>query len=143
MRDVKEAYRTIPIRPDQWPGLVVRLRGDDEFAIDTRDCFGLALGRGVYGHLGDASTQIMRSHGIAPLSKWVDDHVFFRILRCHLDSYNIKRRQWAKEIADNGGEVHDGGRLWFRGATMPNGLPEEFDEDASFAIQDLSQSSER
>ena len=44
---------------------------------------------------------------------------------------------------DNGGEVHDGGRLWFRGATMPDGLPEEFDEDASFAIQDLSQSSER
>ena len=85
----------------------------------------------------------MRSHGIAPLSKWVDDHVFFRILRCHLDSYNIKRRQWAKEIADNGGEVHDRGRLWFRGATMPDGLPEEFDEDASFAIQDLSQSSER
>ena len=77
MRDVKEAYRTIPIRPDQWPGLVVRLRRDDEFAIDTRDCFGLASGGGVYGHLGDASMQIMRSHGIAPLSKWVDDHVFF------------------------------------------------------------------
>ena len=30
-----------------------------------------------------------------------------------------------------------------RGATMPDGLPEEFDEDASFAIQDLSQVSER
>ena len=35
VRDVKEAYRTIQIRPDQWPGLVVRLRGDNKFAIDT------------------------------------------------------------------------------------------------------------
>ena len=143
VRDVKEAYRTIPIRPDQWPGLVVRLRRDDKFAIDTRDCFGLASGGGVYGLVGDASAQIMRFHGIAPLSKWVDDHVFFRVLRCHRESYNLKRSQWAKDIAENGGEVHDGGHLWFRGATMPNDLPEEFDEDASFAIQDLSQASER
>ena len=93
--------------------------------------------------MGDTSTQIMRSQGIAPLSKWVDDHVFFRILRRHLEPYNLKRKQWAKDIADNGGEVHDGGRLWFRGTTMPNDLPEEFDEDASCAIQDLSQASER
>jgi len=80
VRDIKEAYRTIPIRPDQWPGIVVRLRGDDKFAIDTRDCFRLASGGGTYGLVGDAGAQIMRSRGIAPLSKWVDDHVFFRIL---------------------------------------------------------------
>ena len=55
----------------------------------------------------------------------------------------VKHSQWANDIAGNGGEVHDGGRLWFRGATMPNDLPEEFDEDASFHIQDLSQVSER
>ena len=141
--DVKEAYRTIPIRPDQWPGLVVRLHRDDKFAIDTCDYFGLASGGGVYGLIGDASAQIMCFHGIAPLSKWVDDHVFFRVLRCHCESYNLKHSQWAKDIAENGGEVHDGGRLWFRGATMPNDLPEEFDEDASFTIQDLCQASER
>jgi len=43
----------------------------------------------------------------------------------------------------NRGEVHDGGWLWFRGATMPNNHPVEFNEDASFVIQDLSRSSER
>ena len=132
----------MPIQPEQWPGLVVRLRGDDQFAIDTRDCFGLASGGGVYGLVGDASAQIMRSQGRAPLSKWVDDHIFFRILQCHLEPYNLKCKQWAKDITDNGGEVHDRGCLWLRGATMPNDLPEEFDEDASCAIQELSQASE-
>ena len=97
----------------------------------------------MYRHLGDASMQIMRSHGIVPLSKWVDDHIFFRILWCQLDSYNLRHTQWAKEIADNSSEVHNRGHLWFRGATMPDGLPEEFNKDASFTIQDLSQSSER
>ena len=33
--DVKEAYRGLPIRSEQWPGLVVRLDEQDSFAIDT------------------------------------------------------------------------------------------------------------
>lgn len=143
VRDVKEAYRTVPIKPDQWPGLVVRLDEGDSFAIDTRDCFGLASGGGVYGRLGDAGTQIMRARGIGPISKWVDDHIFFRILRSHLEEYNLRRRKWAQDIAGNGGELHDGGRLWFKGAVMPDDQPEEFDEDASFTFCDLSQASER
>ncbi|CAA7270000.1 unnamed protein product [Cyclocybe aegerita] len=69
VRDVKEAYRTIPIKPSQWPGLVVRLRGEDRFAIDTRNCFGLASGAGSYGIVGDAGAQVMRANGIGPLSK--------------------------------------------------------------------------
>ncbi|KAF5373263.1 hypothetical protein D9615_007475 [Tricholomella constricta] len=35
VRDVAEAYRSIPIMPKQWPGLVVKLRGEDNFAINT------------------------------------------------------------------------------------------------------------
>jgi len=35
VRDVKEAYRTVPIKPDQWPGLVIHLNREDSFAIDT------------------------------------------------------------------------------------------------------------
>ena len=143
VRDVKEAYRGLPIKPEQWPGLVVRLDEDDSFAIDTRDCFGLASGCGIYGRLGDAGAQILRSRGIGPISKWVDDHIFFRILRCHLDEYNLRRRQWAQDIARNRGELHDGGCLWFKGAVMPNDQPEEFDEDTSCAFRDLSQASKR
>jgi hypothetical protein len=143
VRDVKEAYRNVPIKPEQWPGLVVRLDEDDSFAIDTRDCFGLASGGGLYGRLGDAGAQILRSRGIGPLSKWVDDHIFFRILRQHLGEYNRNREQWARCVAENGGEIHDGGRLWFKGEVMPNDQPEEFDEDLSCTIQDLSQASNR
>ena len=118
--------------------MVVRLHEDDSFAIDTRNCFGLASSGGCYGRIGDAGAQLARSRGIGPISKWVDDHVFIRILREHLGQYNKMRRQWADDISKNGGEHHDGGKLWFRGATMPNGCPEEFDEDCSTPICDLS-----
>jgi hypothetical protein len=143
VRDAKEAYRTIPIKPSQWPGIVVRLQGEDRFAIDTRNCFGLASGAGCYGKIGDAGTQIMRSLGIGPISKWVDDHLFIRIRRPLLEDYNRQRLLWARDITSNGGELHDGGRLWFRGATMPNGKHEEFDEDASQPLRDLSQNTSR
>ena len=43
IRDVAEAYRTIPVTSDQWPGLVVRLLGNDEFAINLCNDFGLTL----------------------------------------------------------------------------------------------------
>jgi len=85
----------------------------------------------------------MHSHGIGPLSKWVDDHIFFRILCTHLESYNLQWKRWALDVAENGGEVHDGSRLWFRGATMPNDWLEEFDEDLSFPICDLALASKR
>lgn len=143
VRDVKEAYRTIPIAPTQWPGLVVRLREADSFAIDTRDCFGLASGGGCYGVVGDAGAQLMRKAGIGPLSKWVDDHIFFRILKIHLVDYNKRRALWADDIAKNGGEKHHRGRLWFQGRIMPNDRFEEFDEDASAPLQDLSNASPR
>ena len=81
IRDVAEAYRTIPIVADQWPGLVVKLLEEDEFAINTCDNFGLTSAGGIYGSLGDATLDIFRAQGIGPSSKWVDDHIFFRILR--------------------------------------------------------------
>ena len=81
IRDVAEAYRTIPIVADQWPGLVVKLLEEDEFAINTCDNFGLSSAGGIYGGLGDATLDIFRAQEIGPSSKWVDDHIFFRILR--------------------------------------------------------------
>lgn len=143
VRDVSEAYRSIPIIPEQWPGLVVRLEGHDRFAIDTCDCFGLASGAGIYGEVGDAGADIFRAAGIGPLSKWVDDHIFFRILRQYLDSYNTLRERTSLAIAANSGKRHDGGRLWYRGDTMPDGRLEEFDEDMQHPIRDLSSASPR
>ena len=57
IRDVAEAYQTIPISPEQWPGLVVKLCDDDQFAINTNN-FGLTSAGGVYGFLGNAATDL-------------------------------------------------------------------------------------
>ncbi|KAF5383295.1 hypothetical protein D9615_004779 [Tricholomella constricta] len=143
IRDVAEAYRSIPIEPNQWPGLVVKLRDSDSFAINTNDNFGLASAGGVYGLVSDAGADIFRAEGIGPISKWVDDHIFFRILRTHIHQYNAQRAKWHAVITDNGGRLQDRSRIWYRGETMPNGLPMEFDEDLSYPVRDLSNSSPR
>lgn len=140
VRDVAEAYRTIPVTPSQWPGLVIRLRGDDQFAINTCNNFGLTSAGGIYGQLADAGVDIMRGEGIGPVSKWVDDHVFFRIQRKYLAEYNKMRAQWHRSILSNGGRRHNGSRIWFCGGTMEDGRLEEFDEDNSSPLRDLSAS---
>jgi hypothetical protein len=143
IRDVAEAYRTIPVTPEQWPGLVVKLRDGNKFAINTNNNFGLTSAGGVYGLLEDAAADIFRASGMGPISKWVDDHIFFRIPLQHLPSYNEKRKQWHTQIMANGGQLQDRSRLWYRGDDMPSGRLAEFDEDAGFIFQDLSTASSR
>jgi hypothetical protein len=143
IRDVAEAYRTIPIIPDQWPGLVVKLLDDDEFAINVCNNFGLTSAGGIYGEVGDASLDIFRAHGIGPISRWVDDHIFFRIRGEHLPSYNDSRQRWHSTIMQNGGRCQSGSRFWYQGENMPDDLPAEFDEDAARPIVDHSQQSGR
>ena len=138
IRDVAEAYRTIPIIASQWPGLVVKLLGEDEFAINTCDNFGLTSAGGVYGGVGDATLDIFRAQGIGPSSKWVDDHIFFRILREYLAAYNLMRQRWHGIIMLNGGCHRSGSRLWYQGEDMPDGSPAEFDEDAACPLADYS-----
>lgn len=142
VRDVAEAYRILPLHPSQWPGTVVRL-DDDQFAVDTCAAFGVGSHAGLFGSLADACTDIMRSHGIGPMAKWVDDTVFLRIRREHLDEYNRQRRVWKDQIERFGGARHSGGRLWFGGAELPDGSTDEFVEDMRFPIRDLSTASPR
>lgn len=123
--------------------MVVRLSGDDSFAIDIRNGFGLASSGGGFEYIAKPGTQIMRANGIGPIARWVDDHILFRIRKEYMDAYNKRRKEWAADIASNGGELHDGGRLWFKGKPMPNDRPEEFDEDMAFPIKDLSDASPR
>ena len=47
--DVAEAYCTIPIVHSQWLGLVVKLREDNSFAINTCNNFGLTSASGIFG----------------------------------------------------------------------------------------------
>lgn len=142
IRDVAEAYRNIPVHHSQWAGMVVHLsNAEDSFAIDTQTYFGGTANGGIYGHVADAGTDIMRAQGIGPISKWVDDHVFFRILREHLHKYNEKRIAKRESIQQHGGKIHTGGRIWYCAGTLPDDHPEEFNEDLFFPIQDLSSKS--
>jgi len=143
VHDVAAAYRTIPAHPTQWSGLVVRLEGDDSYAINTHNNFGLTSAGGVYGHVADAGADIFRANGIGPLSKWIDDHIFFRVRCTDLEAYNANRTRWKHEIIENGGQIHDGSRIWYCGKVMPNGKYEEFDEDCSTDLRDLSEATFR
>jgi len=60
-----------------------------------------------------------------------------------LREYNNQRQKWSTTIRTNGGRLHDGGRIWYRGDTMPDSRPEEFDEDTNSVFLDLSASSPR
>ena len=131
-----EAYCTVPLASNHWPAVVVRL-DEDSFAIDTCLCFGLASLAGVHGIMGDAGVDLMRARGIGPLVKWVDDHLFFRLDREHVDMYNGFCCSWSEAIIRQGGQAQRGARLWFPGESSPDGRQEEWAEDLHFPLQNL------
>jgi hypothetical protein len=64
----REVYRTIPVLPSQWLGLVIRLQAEDRFAVNTCHNFGLSSAGGVYGLVADAGADIFREQGMGPLA---------------------------------------------------------------------------
>jgi len=108
-QDVSEAYQTIPLHYSQWPGAVVHI-SDEHLCIDTCTCFGVQASAGAYGCVADAGLDIFRYHGIGPISRWVDDHLFIQILREHLPLYNQKQHLWHQDIIARGTH-HNGGRI--------------------------------
>lgn len=144
VRDVSEAYRNIPAKPEQWPGMVVRLSNDrDEYVLDMQGFFGGSANTGVFGLIADAGADIFRFCGIGPILKWVDDHVFFRILRKYLNDFNERRAENRLAIIRHEGQHKSGGRIWWGGRAQANGDVEEFTEDMVFPIKDLSHRSPR
>lgn len=136
VRDISEAYRIIPLHESQWAGVVVRISNDpDAFALNTCNSFGCATAGGLFGLFGDALADILRAHGIGPILKWVDDFIFFRIPLPHIPTYNEARNDNRKVIADNGGMLQTGGRLWFKGRPSADAGPEHFAEDLSLPLK--------
>ena len=140
-RDVAEAYRTVPLHRSQWPAAVVRT-SHSHGCIDTCVAFGSTPSAGVYGHVSDSGCEILRAHGMGPLDKWVDDHIFFRVRCTFLREYNTSRKAWHNVIKQEGMRV-SGSRIWFKGTTWNNHVSDEFGEDCSMSIIDLSNSSLR
>lgn len=141
VRDVAEAYRTIPLHPSQWPAGVVRT-APDEMYVDTCLAFGASPSAGGYGGIADAGADLMRAGGMGPLSKWVDDHIFVRVLCVHLQEYNRLRAIWASDLQARG-RHHTRGRIWYGGHEFEDGTIEQLDEDCAFPLHDLSASSPR
>jgi hypothetical protein len=137
IRDVASAYRNVPLHPSQWPAAVVRI-GDDAFAADVCGAFGAKSIGGVWGSVADASCDIMRHRGLGPLTKWVDDFIFFRIRREHLRAYNDSRaRQRADVIAGGGEPRQKRGNIWWEGTDAGSG-PERFTEDLAYPLRALA-----
>lgn len=88
--------------------------------------------------VADAGTDIFHSCGIGPISKWVDDHIFFRVLQVHLFKYNALRREWRQDIQAHRGHRQSGSQLWYGGKDLPEGSQEEFDEDCSSSLLDVA-----
>ena len=143
VHDVAEAYRTIPAAPDQWPGLIIRLQAEGQFTVNICNNFGLASAGGVYGMVADAGADILRCHGIGPLAKWVNNHIFFRVPCTQLPNYNAQCTEWQHEIQTHGGREQDGSQLWYRGKPLPDGSIEEFDKDCSTQLGNLAGTSSR
>ena len=68
----------------------------------------------------------------------IDDHIFFRIPHQYLASYNKQQAEWNREILAHGACRQEGGRIWYGGRCLLNGLTEEFDEDCSTELLNLA-----
>ena len=108
------------------------------FAINTCACFGKKSSGGLFGFFGDALLDILRAAGIGPALRWVDDFIFFAMDKKYIRDYNKLRERWRTVIASNGGKQQKGGRIWFRGELLPNEHSEEFAEDMSKPLRDLT-----
>ena len=140
-QDVAEAYCTIPLHQSQWPGAVVRI-SESLGCIDTFTAFGAMPSAGAYGHLADAGCELMRAHGLRPIEKWVDDHIFFRIRCDYLMEYNTQWASWSEAIKPLG-PMTSGSHIWFKGATYVDGSHDEFSESCAFPIKDQLNNSPR
>jgi hypothetical protein len=143
VRDVSEAYRTIPLHHSQWPAGVAHV-DDDTFFVDVCCAFGACPsggGRG-YGGAGDTEGDLFRARGMGPLHKWVDDNVFFRMLTIYLPAYNQLREQWKEQVQEQGCFSH-GGRRWYGAGIQADGSGFEAVEDFEFPLLDLSGTSLR
>ena len=131
-RDVADAYRTIPLHYSQWPGLVMKLQ-DNVFALNTQNSFGLASTSGVWGHVANMFADFFRSQGFGPITKWVDDFLFFCIPNTYLPLANHYRTQLSPQLSFS----QYNARRFFEGPALPDGTVPQYDENFHFPLKSL------
>ena len=136
-RDVQDAYRTIPLHPNQWPGTVLRGEFKDQFYINTANCFGLTSAGGVWGQVADCICDLFRVSGLGPITKWVDDFLIFRLPASRISAYNTYRATQCSLLSLQ--QLNS--RLFYSGPILPDGTLSEFDDCHTFPLQDFPNSS--
>ena len=136
-RDIAKAYHTILLHPSQWPALIVCITDKPMlFAVDTSLCFGYGPSAGIYGTVQDASLDILRAVGIGPLIAWVNDHLFIQLPCNTITNYNELCEAKSQTITANSRKIN--GHWWFKGDSLVDGSCEEFAENCSHLIKDLT-----
>ena len=69
--DVKEAYRTIPIHPDNQPFLGLHWKG--QVYIDCQLPIGLASALAIFSAVGEALEWVLRQRGVRAVVHYLDD----------------------------------------------------------------------
>ncbi|PAV14688.1 reverse transcriptase ribonuclease H [Pyrrhoderma noxium] len=133
-RDVKDAYRTVPLHPSQWAGTILRHPNPDAFYVNTANCFGLSSAGGIWGQVADVLCDLFRASGYGPVSKWVDDFLFFRIPTKSLVSYNAYRANIRSQLTPHQTHSH----LFFQGSTLPDGSNFEYDDFFTFPLRNIA-----
>ena len=110
-RAMLEAYHSCPLHYSQWPGDVARI-SKHKFCTDTTISFSTWPSGGIYGNIRTTGCKIICSTGISPITAWVDNHIFMRILWEHLDEYNQLCQRWHNDIMARG-QHHNGRCTWY------------------------------
>lgn len=86
---------------------------------------------------GNALADILRSKGIGPTVKWVDDFLFIQVPSQKIPDYNQLRELNRVAIENNGGRKQTGGRIWYKGRTLAEVGAEQFAEDLTYPVKHL------
>jgi hypothetical protein len=73
---------------------------------------------------------------MGPVTKWVDDFVFFRVRRGFLEDFNHLREGWSGLVDAVGGMRQVRGRIWYEGGYWPSGEVVELFEDCRFPVRE-------
>lgn len=72
--DIKDAYRIVPVHPDDWP--LLGMRWKDKYFVDTRLPFGLRSAPKLFTALADAAQWLIQARGVDRCLHYLDDYFF-------------------------------------------------------------------
>lgn len=77
--DIKAAYRTVPVREDNWTyqGVQWNIDGEPKYLVDTHLCFGLSCAPYIFSQLSDFIVKCAKRRGIKKIINYLDDFIIF------------------------------------------------------------------